>query len=356
MTPAAQSLYTRILRPILFRLDAETAHRITLTLLSALPALPRPADPPELGVKLWNIAFSNPVGLAAGMDKDALAVRAWEALGFGFAELGTITPRSQPGNPVPRLWRLPEHGALINRLGFPSAGMERVAPRIARLRQKGVGLRLGLNFGPNRDTPPERVAGDCSALMVKLGPMADFVVVNVSSPNTPGLRDWQAPERMRSLVEAVASAWTLPSGRPPILVKLAPDLEQPATAAICQAALAIGLDGIVACNTTLSREGIGITPRMEGGLSGQPLKMRARALIADVYRHTEGKLPIIGVGGIASAEDAYGHIRAGASLVELYTGMIYHGPGLPGAIKAGLVQLLRQDGWRSISEAVGRGA
>lgn len=350
----ARAFYTRILRPILFRLDPETAHRITLAMLSAIPArFVGAGDPPELGVRLWDVEFPNPVGLAAGMDKDAQAVRGWEALGFGFAELGTVTPHPQPGNPPPRMWRLPEHRAIVNRLGFPSAGMEAVAARIERLRQKRIRMRLGLNFGPNRDTPVERVAGDYAALMGRLGPMADFVVVNVSSPNTPGLRDWQAPERLRVVVEAIASVAMPANHKPPILIKLAPDLDAPMVAAICETACALGLDGIVAGNTTLSREGIPAAAGMEGGLSGEPLKMRARALIREIYHCTERRLPIIGVGGIASAEDAYGHIKAGASLVELYTGMVYQGPGLVRAIKAGLLRLLRRDGRRSISEAVG---
>jgi dihydroorotate dehydrogenase len=349
----AHAFYTRILRPILFRLDPETAHRMALAMLSAIPAGLSAGDPPELGIRLWDISFSNPVGLAAGMDKDAQAVRGWEALGFGFAELGTVTPRSQPGNPPPRMWRLPEHRAIVNRLGFPSAGMETVAARIERLRRKGIRLRLGLNFGPNRDTPVERVADDYAALMGRLGPIADFVVVNVSSPNTPGLREWQAPERLRAVVEAIASVAMPTNHRPPILIKLAPDLAASMVAAICETASALGLAGIVAGNTTLSREGIPAAAAMEGGLSGQPLKMRARALIREIYRCTEGRLPIIGVGGIGSAEDAYGHIKAGASLVELYTAMIYQGPGLVPAIKTGLLRLLKRDGRRSISEAVG---
>ncbi len=354
MPVPGDALYRRILRPLLFRLDAERAHRLTLAMLAALPMRPsaRP-DPPELAAAPWGIAFSNPVGLAAGMDKDARAPGAWQALGFGFAELGTITPRPQPGNPRPRMWRLPEHRALINRLGFPSAGMERAVRRLERLRRRVPELRIGLNFGPNKDTPPERVGEDYAALVGRLGAMADFIVVNVSSPNTPGLRDWQSPERLAPLLRPILDAAGRLSPRRPVLVKLAPDLEARVLAAICETAAALGVGGIVACNTTLAREEVGVRSELAGGLSGAPLCGRSRAVIAEIYRRTGGAMPIIGVGGIASAEDAYGHIRAGATLVELYTGLIYEGPGLVERIKQGLLGLLRRDGMGSLGEAVG---
>lgn len=354
MPAPADALYRRILRPLLFRLDAERAHWLTLAILAALPMrAPARPDPPELAVAPWGISFSNPVGLAAGMDKDARAPRVWQALGFGFAELGTITPRPQPGNPRPRMWRLPEHRALINRLGFPSAGMEAAARRLARLRLRGPKLRIGLNFGPNKDTPPERVVEDYAALVARLGAMADFIVVNVSSPNTPGLRDWQSPQRLSPLLRPILEAAARFEPRRPVLVKLAPDLEPSVLAAICETVAALGVSGIVACNTTLAREEIGVRSELAGGLSGSPLRERARAVIIEIYRRTGGAMPIIGVGGIASAEDAYRHIRAGAIMVELYTGLVYEGPGLVERIKDGLLGLLRRDGIRSIAEAVG---
>jgi dihydroorotate dehydrogenase len=354
MPELGDALYRRILRPLLFRLDAERAHRLTLAMLGILPVRPRARpDPPELAVAPWGISFSNPVGLAAGMDKDIHAVGAWQALGCGFAELGTITPRPQPGNPRPRMWRLPEHRALINRLGFPSAGMEAAARRLERVRRRGATLRLGLNFGPNKDTPPERVAEDYAALVERLGAMADFIVINVSSPNTPGLRDWQSPERLAPLLRPILEAASRLSPRRPVLVKLAPDLDASVLAAICEAVAALGVSGMVACNTTLAREAVGVRSELVGGLSGAPLRERSRAVIAEIRRRTGGAMPIIGVGGISSAEDAYGHIRAGATLVELYTGLIYEGPGLVERIKAGLLGLLRRDGMRSIAEAVG---
>jgi len=346
-------LYRGLLRPILFSLDAETAHHLTLSMLSMMPPLSVAPDPPELRISLWGMKFSNPLGLAAGMDKDAIAIGAWQTIGFGFAELGTITPRPQPGNPKPRVFRLPEHHALINRLGFPSEGMEAVAPRIEKVRRDGgTRIHIALNFGPNKDTPVEQVAADYAALMTRLAPLADFVVINVSSPNTPGLRNWQSPERMREIFAAMEQ---VPTGarRPPILLKVAPDLDDATLDAICDSALALHLDGMVVCNTTLKREEVGVSSTEAGGLSGYPLRDLARNRIASVYRRTQGKLPIIGVGGIMNADDALGHIKAGASLVELYTGLIYEGPGLIASMKKSLANLLMREGFRSISEAVG---
>jgi dihydroorotate dehydrogenase len=354
--PAFLGALYAVLRPILFRLDAETAHRLTLALLSALPISSRAPDPPELRVDLWGMEFPNPVGLAAGMDKDVLAGAAWQAMGFEFVEFGTITPRPQPGNPRPRIWRLPEHGAIINRLGFPGAGMEAAAGRLVRLRERGLQIRIGVNIGPNRDTPRERVVEDYAALARLLTPLADFLVINVSSPNTPGLRDWQEPERLREIVATVRASQNGTAREVPLLVKLSPDLDAEQLARICEESVALRLDGIVATNTTLARAEVGVATPLEGGLSGHPLRERARGVIRGIYRLTAGKLPIIGVGGIASAEDAYGHIRAGASLVELYTGLIYGGPGLVAEIKQGLLRLMARDGLSSIAEAIGREA
>ena len=350
-----------MLRPYLFSLDAESAHRLTLAMLSAAPPFSIPKDPPELRVKLWNMNFSNPVGLAAGMDKDGIAVGGWQTLGFGFAELGTITPLPQSGNEAPRIWRIRERSALINSLGFPSEGMEAVARRIERVRKSGIAIRLALNFGPNKGTPPTGVAADYASLTARMGALADFIVINVSSPNTPGLRTWQSPEKMREIFDAmrertddtVRQRTSDAIRRPPILLKIAPDLERDDLFRICDTALELKLDGIVASNTTIARDSVGVSSPHPGGLSGQPLKLRARELIRDVYTHTGGKIPIIGVGGIASAEDAWLHIRAGASMVELYTGLIYEGPALVARIKTGLADLLQREGFSSISEAVG---
>jgi dihydroorotate dehydrogenase len=344
-------------RPLLFRLDPELAHRIVLTLLTGVPAFRQPEDSDALGQNLWGMRFANPLGLAAGLDKDVAAVAAWQALGFGFAEVGTITARPQPGNPRPRLWRLPERRALINRLGFPSLGIEVAARRLERLRRRQLRIRLGVNLGPNKDTPPERVADDIAALAQRLGPMADFIVINVSSPNTPGLREWQAPDHLRTLItRAFAGRVAEAENRPPLLLKIAPDLDPQQLRLICDAAMELRLDGIVATNTTIARDAVGVRSDYPGGLSGPPLRSRAREIISQVYRHTGGALPIVGVGGVASAEDAYAHICAGASLVELYTGLIYEGPGLPGAIKDGLVALMRRGQHRCVTEVVGSSA
>ena len=356
MDPAASNFYARIIRPILFRLDPELAHRFTIAALALAPPLTAPADPPELATTAFGINFTNPLGLAAGMDKDARAINAWNLLGFGFAEFGTITPRAQPGNPQPRMWRLTRDRALINRLGFPGAGMEAAAGRLERAARRSRAIRIGLNFGPNKDTPPERVAEAYAALTRRLGRFADFIVVNVSSPNTPGLRDFQAPERIREIVAAIRGAPPADAQPKPLMIKIAPDLDDAQADAICACALDERIDGIVAANTTLAREAVGVSAPYPGGLSGAPLRERARKMIARVYAATSGKIAIIGVGGIASAEDALGHIRAGASLVELYTGMVYGGPGIVAGIKRDLVRLLAREGFRSISEATGAAA
>jgi dihydroorotate dehydrogenase len=359
MVPGLDTLYRRVLRPVLFRLDAEFAQQAVLAALqfatSVAPmwVLSPEDDPPELATSAWGMQFSNPVGLGAGVDKNARAALAWQAIGLGFAELGTITPDPQFGNPRPRIWRLHEEQALVNSLGFPSKGSEWALRRVRYYRKKGIQMRLSLNFGPNKDTPPEKVVRDYASLMAKLGEYADLVVVNLSSPNTPGLREWQAPERMTSIVNALRSTADGLFRCPPILIKLAPDTEPSMLRDICGAAVEHKIDGIVATNTTLKREELGVRCTFPGGLSGQPLRNIARETIRKVYDFTDRRIPIVGVGGIFSAEDAYGHIRAGATLVEFCTGMIYRGPGLAQEIKRGLVRLLARDGFRSISEAVG---
>jgi dihydroorotate dehydrogenase len=359
MVLGLNTLYRRVLRPVLFRLDAEFAQQAVLatlqfaTSVAPMSVLSPEDDPPELATSVWGVRFSNPIGLGAGVDKNARAALAWQAVGLGFAELGTITPDPQFGNPRPRIWRLHEEQALINSLGFPSKGCEWVLRRVRHYKKGGIQIRLALNFGPNKNTPPEKVLRDYASLMAKLGEYADFVVVNLSSPNTPGLREWQAPERMVSIVKTLRStAIDLPRC-PPILIKLAPDIQLPMLRDICGASVEHKVDGIIATNTTLKRDELGIRCVLPGGLSGQPLRNLARETIRRVYEYTDHLIPIVGVGGIASAEDAYGHIRAGATLVEFCTGMIYHGPGLVQEIKSGLVRLLNRDGFRSISEAVG---
>lgn len=354
MGPLADVVYRKILKRVLFRFDAERAHRLTLAVLARMPARAARPDPSILRTNVFGIDFVNPVGLAAGMDKDARAADGWISIGFGFVEFGTITPRPQAGNPRPRMWRLPDNRALINRLGFPSEGIDAVAPRIERSRRSGMRMRIGMNIGPNKETPPDKVAEDYASLIRRAGALADFVVVNLSSPNTPGLREFQAPERMRAVVDAIRAAADGETTSP-LLIKIAPDLETGMLREVCAAALELNLAGIVATNTTVEREKAGVVSTLSGGLSGEPLKLRAREVIALVREYTDARIPIIGVGGVASAEDAYAHIRAGASLVELYTGMVYHGPGVVRAITRGLARLLIRDGFRSIGDAVGAG-
>jgi dihydroorotate dehydrogenase len=357
MAAPIETLYDRVLRPLLFRLDPERAHRLTLAMMKPLAMLRKPPpDAPELAVDPWGIRFSNPIGLAAGMDKNIRAVAGWQALGFGFAELGTVTPLPQPGNPRPRIWRLPEHRALVNRLGFPSAGMAAAARRLSQLRRRGLKIRVGLNLGPNKDTPRERVASDYATLVARLGAMADFIVINVSSPNTPGLRDWQSPARLAPLMRPILAEAIKLTPRRPVLVKLAPDLDAVVLASICEAVSAAGVDGLVACNTTTAREALGVRTQHQGGLSGAPLNKRACAMVAEIRRRVGAEIPIVGVGGVFGAEDAYRFICAGASLVELYTGLVYEGPGLVRRIKQGLLELLQRDGLSSITEAVGSAA
>jgi len=345
-----------LFRPLLFRIDPERAHRLTLALLRHAPALGSQHDPPELRTSAFGVSFSNPVGLAAGMDKNAIALEAWERIGFGFAEIGTITPRPQTGNPRPRIWRLLAHHALVNRMGFPSDGIDKVATRLQQIGTGTSRIAIGANLGPNRDTPLPQVPEDYAVLVRSLANTCEFIVVNISSPNTPGLRDFQAPERMRAVIETIQRTCREMGVTPPLLIKIAPDLDPAMIAEISAAALELGLAGIVATNSSLAHAELGVFSPFEGGLSGEPLKLRSREVIATMYRLSGGRIPIIGVGGVASAEDAYGHIRAGASLIELYTGLIYQGPGLVGRIKTGLCTLLQRDGFRSVSDAVGSAA
>ncbi len=339
-------------------LPPETAHRLAVRALAAGIGTGAPARVPDsLRISLFGLDFPNPVGLAAGFDKDAEAVDGALALGFGFVEVGTVTPRPQAGNPRPRLFRLPEHEALINRMGFNGAGLDAVAARLARRRgREGI---VGANIGKNRDS--EDAVADYVAGLAALHDRVDYIAVNVSSPNTPGLRGLQGRDALARLVGALmeARARLAPSGaRPvPLLVKVAPDLDAAARADIARVALDSGLDGLIVGNTTVSREGVsGAHADEAGGLSGRPLFARSTAALADFRRLTEGRLPLIGVGGISSAADAYAKIRAGASLVQLYTALVYRGPGLVGEIVEGLARLLAADGFSRLAEAVGADA
>ncbi|HEU4329083.1 MAG TPA: quinone-dependent dihydroorotate dehydrogenase [Roseiflexaceae bacterium] len=349
----------QLLKPLLFRLDAERAHDLVSGLLGTVGRTPLAAaalralcayEHPALQTTCAGLPFRNPVGLAAGFDKRAALIKPMALLGFGHLEVGTVTPRPQPGNPQPRMFRLPEDRALINRLGFNSPGLREVAARLRAARRPP--LVVGVNIGKNRDTPLERATEDYAAAFVALAPLADYVTVNISSPNTPGLRLLHERAALEELLGALAR---LNQAQPrPLLLKVSPDETPAQLDQVVAAAMASGADGFVATNTTLGRDGLRGTARGEaGGLSGQPLTERARAVIAHLADATGGRLPIIGVGGVANAAEAYGHIRAGAALVQLYTGMIYQGPGVVRSIKRGLVELLQRDGYREIGQAVG---
>jgi dihydroorotate dehydrogenase len=302
------------------------------------------------------------VGLAAGFDKDARAPHVWPLLGFGFAELGTITAEPQPGNPTPRLFRFAYDRALINRLGFNNSGAVAVSQRLARLqRMHRAQIPLGINIGKSRIVVLERAVEDYLRSFRELFPCADYFVINVSSPNTPGLRDLQSEEHLSALLRALAKhndvlARAHQRPKRPILIKLAPDLADEALPKIVDVARECDAAGFVATNTTIRRVGLTRPTHESGGLSGAPLRDRATAVIRMLHRAAGADLPIIGVGGIFTAADAYEKIRAGASFVQIYTGMIYEGPRLPYRIARGLLDLLRRDGFTHLREAVGSDA
>lgn len=342
------------LGPALRRLEPETAHRITIAALKAGLA-PRPASVahPALRMRLWGFEFPNPVGLAAGFDKNAEVADAVLGLGFGFTEVGTVTPRPQQGNPPPRIFRLPEEQAMINRLGFNNAGVDAVAEHLEARRKAGRRGIVGANVGPNRDSADP--IGDCALAAGRLAGVADYLVVNVSSPNTPGLRALQDKAPLQALLAAVLEARTAAGARPPLLLKIAPDLTPADREDIAAVAVAANIDGLIATNTTVARPaGLrGAHAGEVGGLSGRPLMAGATAVLTDMYRLTGGRLPIIGVGGIASGADAYAKIRAGASLVQLYTALVYQGPGLVSRILRDLIERVRADGLEHLRDAVG---
>ncbi len=337
-------------------LDPETAHRATLWALErGLAPRAAKADDPALAIRLWGRTFANPLGLAAGFDKDAVAPGPLLGLGFGFVEVGTLTPRAQPGNPRPRIFRLPEDGAVINRLGFNNRGAAAARAALDRWRAAGGTGLIGVNIGRNRDT--EDAAGDYAAAAKALAPAADYLAINVSSPNTPGLRALQGKAELEGLIDGLRAALGGLADQPPLLLKVAPDLGEAELADIAEVALERRLDGLIATNTTIERPpGLLGRHRAEaGGLSGRPLFAPSTEVLARLYRLTDGRLPLIGVGGIASGADAYAKIRAGASLVQLYTALVYQGPGLVPRIKAELAALLHRDGFSTVRDAVGAG-
>ncbi|MGA9583141.1 MAG: quinone-dependent dihydroorotate dehydrogenase [Allosphingosinicella sp.] len=335
-----------LLRPLVFALDAERAHRLTIRALGAVPAGEPAEEDPRLAIRVAGIDFPNPVGLAAGFDKDAEVHGQMLGFGFGFAEVGTVTPRPQAGNPRPRLFRLAEDRAVINRMGFNNKGFEAARARLADRRRRGI---VGVNIGANKDSV-DRVA-DYAAGAREMAAVGDYLTVNVSSPNTPGLRALQDEGALAELLAAVGEAR---SGSTPIFLKVAPDLAADEIDAIARAAIDSGVDALIVANTTVSRPELRSKNRGEaGGLSGAPLKDLALRRLMDFRAATGGALPLIAVGGIENGVDAYARIRAGASLVQLYTALVYQGPGVARAITGELRTLLKRDGFATLSEAVG---
>lgn len=300
-------------------------------------------------MEAFGLRFDHPIGLAAGLDKQGTALGAWEALGFAFAEIGTVTPRPQPGNPRPRLFRLPDDQAIINRFGFNSAGAAGVAGNLAR--QARAAMRLGINVGKNQDTANERAAEDYVAAVTALRRFADYFVINVSSPNTTGLRDLQESRTLRLLVAQVVGA----AERIPVLVKVSPDMPPDDLLHSVDAAIEGGAASVIATNTTLARTGLRAKhlAAEAGGLSGAPLRDVADDVCRLLYKRIGRTVPIVGVGGIFTADDAYRRIRSGASLVQIYTALIYEGPELVARLVDGLAERLRRDGFSSLKEAVG---
>lgn len=357
-------IYSSPLGYFIRRLDPERAHELAIQLLKLnlvhprLPFFNPRADSERLASVVWGIPFSNPIGLAAGFDKHAEAMRGLFAIGFGFVEVGSVTPRPQPGNERPRVFRLVEDRAVINRYGFNSHGADVVAERLYRYDYGGADTDrmgvLGVNLGKNKDTPEERAVDDYVDAMKKMGDMAEYIVVNVSSPNTPGLRRLQGEDRLRGLLEPLLIVREKLMYRPPILLKIAPDLSDTELEEIARVALELDLDGLVVCNTTIRRDGLRSEWREEkGGLSGRPLKAMSTEIVRKMYRLTEGAMPIVGVGGIENGQDAYDKIKAGASLVQFYTALIFQGPWVVTRIKKELDRLLERDGFKSVADAVG---
>lgn len=335
------------LRRLLFRLDPETSHHLALRALrTAQPFAGAPrAEDPRLGQELLGRRFANPVGLAAGFDKDGLAIRAWAALGFGFVEVGTVTPLPQPGNPRPRLFRFPEAESVQNAMGFNNAGMEALRGRLGRIYP--APFPIGVNIGKNKTTAPEQAIDDYTRLLAGFAGLGDYLVVNLSSPNTPGLRDLQN----EGFVRAVLGTARVITSRP-VLVKISPDLPENAAVALAETAVDAGAAGIIATNTTTDYP---LLPgaRDSGGLSGRVLREKSYRMLRALAPRLRGRAVLVSVGGIDSGAEAYRRLRAGASLVQIYTGLVYRGPGLPRRIVRELLALLDRDGARSLGEVIG---
>ena len=338
--------------PLLRRLDPERAHRLALGALRlGLAGAAAGPDDPRLAVRAFGRDLANPIGLPAGFDKDAVALRGLMRLGFGFIEVGTVTPRAQQGNPCPRLFRLQSDRAVINRMGFNNAGIAAMLPRLAARGDRAI--PLGVNLGINKEgANPER---DYPALLEAVAPFADYAVINVSSPNTPGLRDLQGEARLGAILGAIAAK--LPT-HPPLLVKIAPDLSDAALAGVVETCAAAGIAGLIVSNTTLARPASLRDPaaREAGGLSGAPLFRRATAILARAHLLARGRLVLIGVGGVFTGADALAKLQAGAALVQVYTGFAYEGPALVPRLNAGLAATLRGAGFAGVAAAIGTDA
>lgn len=349
----------KVIKPALHALDPEKAHNVTMAALK-MGVHPnfKAINDPRLQVNLWNRQFPNPVGLAAGFDKNAEAIGAILKMGFGFTEVGTVTPKPQEGNPKPRVFRDPANEAVINRMGFPNKGVDDFKANVVayfKKAQRPQGI-VGLNIGMNKDqTEP---ANDYCALIESLGQLADYFTINISSPNTPGLRNLQQRDHLLALIERIQDQRAKSCDTqdpPPILIKLAPDLDEAQQKEIAQTVLEAKVDGLILTNTTLERPDYltsGFKDEM-GGLSGAPVRDKATQIIGNFYKLTEGKMPIIGIGGISNGADAYEKIKAGASLVQIYSALVYHGPELAVKICKDLLILLDKDGFDHISKAVG---
>ncbi len=345
----------RCFRPLLDKLSAERAHNVSLAALARLPAVgPGPRGDDVLAQRLWGLDFAHPLGLAAGFDKDGVAPAQLQALGFAFVEVGTVTPRPQAGNPRPRVFRLTADRAIVNRLGFNNAGLAAACSRIKAARRAGT-LRgpVGLNIGMNKDSAaagPDYRTGVAAGLAV-----ADYLTVNVSSPNTPGLRDLQNADQLKALLADLVAERDGRGSHAPLLLKIAPDLDGESLAAIAEVALAAGIDGAICTNTTTARPASLRAPAAaeSGGLSGQPLFEPATTVLRRVYKLTGGRLPLVGVGGIGDADQAYAKIRAGASLLQLYTALVYDGPGLAESLTDALARRIKAEGFARLADAVG---
>lgn len=348
-------VYRSLVRPILFRLPPETAHELALHSLSLLPSqlLAKQFSDPSLSIERFGLRFANPVGLAAGFDKNGIALQPLAALGFGFIEAGTVTYHAQPGNPRPRLFRLREDQALINRAGFNNDGAAAFARHVKR-----PDSVLGVSIGKSKITPLEDATEDYLKSFELVHEVADYIAVNVSSPNTPQLRELQQSDQLASLLSALQARNQELSKPLPLLVKLSPDLERRDLEMIVDVIKRLHIDGIIATNTTISRADLRTDAQRvaacgEGGLSGKPLTHRSTRMIAELYELTDGRIPLIGVGGIFNADDAWEKIAAGASLVQLYTGFIYEGPNIAREINKGLAKILAREGLSNLDAAVG---